>query len=112
MNLDIINLKDSDLFKKTENILEIISNLIQNKSNLSQSFAIDRFEDNFAICENLKTKEIINIPNYKLPKNTKENDVITLKNTSFYIDNEKTALRKDYIENLTKNLFENKLPHP
>lgn len=108
MELDITNLKDSNLLDKTKNILDCVSNLIQKKTNLSQSFAIDRFEGKFAICENLKTKEIINIPSYKLPSHTKESDIITLRNNVFYIDKEKTESRKTTIENLTKDIFENK----
>ena len=35
------------------------------------SFSIDRFEENFAVCENLKTGEFLNIPIELLPDNCK-----------------------------------------
>lgn len=107
IELDITNLKDNNLFNKTKDILNFISNFIQNKTNSTQSFVIDRFEENFAVCQNFKTKEMINIPISKLPKNIKESDIITLNDNVLYIDNKKTESRKDYIEDLTKDLFEN-----
>lgn len=105
IDLDVTNLKDTRLLNKTKNVLNYISNFIQ--KNTTQSFAIDRFEENFAVCENLKTKEIVNIHISKLPSNTKESDIITLKDNIFYIDKEKTENTKSSIEKLTKNIFEN-----
>ena len=108
IQLDITNLQDNNLFDTTKDILNFISSFIQKTQNNIDSFAIDRFEGKFAICENLKTKEMVNIDISKLPHNAKESDVITLKDNVFYLDNRKTDLRKDYIEELTKDIFENK----
>ena len=104
-----LNILDSrnNIFNKTKDILNSISTIIQNNIKNSNSFVIDRFEGKFAICENLKTKEIINIPISKLSSNIKEKDVITFKNNNFHLDKEKTEIRKEKIENLTKDIFEN-----
>lgn len=104
-----LNILDSrnNIFNKTKDILNSISTIIQNNIKNSNSFVIDRFEGKFAICENLKTKEIINIPISKLSSNIKEKDVITFKDNNFYLDKEKTEIRKEKIENLTKDIFEN-----
>lgn len=108
IELDLTHIKNNNIFKETKETLSFISNFIQNHFDNKMSFLIDRFEGNYAVCENLKTKEMVNIDISKLPNKTKENDIIALKDNCFYIDNEKTLLRKDYIKNLTKDLFENK----
>lgn len=68
-------------------------------------FIIDRFEEEFAVCENEKGT-MVNISRDKLPKEAKEGDVIVIEKENVYIDLEETErLRKD-IEELTKDLWE------
>ncbi len=105
IKLDITN-NINDIFN-IKNILNSITKLIKNKIS-NTSYSIDRFEGNYAVCENLKTKEIINIPILELPKDIKESDIITKKDNVFYIDKEKINLRKEKINELTKDIFEAK----
>ena len=50
---------------------------------------IDRFEGEFAVCENEEGK-MINISRNKLPKEAKEGDVIIIEKEKVYIDVEET----------------------
>lgn len=107
IDLDLLDSRHNNIFSKAKDILNSISTIIQNNIKNSNSFVIDRFEGNFAICENLKTKEIINIPISKLSNNIKENDIITFKDNNFYLDKEMTEMRKEKMQKLTKDIFEN-----
>lgn len=107
IDLDLLDSRHNNIFIKAKDILNSISTIIQNNIKTSNSFAIDRFEGTFAVCENLKTKEIINIPKSRLSSNIKENDIITFKDNNFYLDKEMTEIRKEKMENLTKDIFEN-----
>ena len=60
---------------------------------------IDRFEEDFAVCET-ETLEFINIPKAALPLDAKEGDVIAIS-----IDKSETNKRKEKIEGLMNSLF-------
>lgn len=63
---------------------------------------IDRFEDNFAVCEK-EDKTMVDIPKKILPEEAKESDVL---NISITIDYSETEKRKKEIEELTKDIWE------
>jgi hypothetical protein len=67
-------------------------------------YIIDRFEDGFAVCEN-EQGTIMNIEIGKIPKGTKEGDVICITDTGINIDIDATKKRKSKIEELAKNLW-------
>lgn len=74
-----------------------------------QKYIIDRFEGDFAVCENYDTEEIIDILKEKLPNDAKEGDIIFKDdNENFCIDYEETRLRKERMEALRKSLKKNK----
>lgn len=66
---------------------------------------IDRFEDEYAVCED-ENKKILNINKSKIPKQAKEGDIIIYRDGKYILDKEKTLNRKKYIEELTKDLWE------
>lgn len=74
----------------------------------NDSFSIDRFEEEFAVCENRKTNEMINIPKSLLPENCKSGDIIILKNGKYVLDVSQTKKEQDEIKNLVNNLFKKK----
>ena len=56
-----------------------------------QKYIIDRFEGDFAVCENYDTEEIIDILKEKLPNDAKEGDILLKDdNENFCIDYEET----------------------
>ena len=66
---------------------------------------IERFEGNFAVCED-ENKNIINIKKADIPKEAKEGDILVMFNDKYVIDYAKTENRKKYIGVLTKDLWE------
>lgn len=66
---------------------------------------IDRFEDNYAVCEREDMK-IINIKKSKLPSCAKEGDVLIIENNRFIIDIEKTKKLRNNIQKLTGDMWE------
>lgn len=71
-------------------------------------YSIDRFEGDFAICENLSNNKIINIKKDLLPPNAKEGDIIKYENNQYIIDIEKTTKKQEEIKCLVNNLFKKK----
>ncbi|WP_040330920.1 DUF3006 domain-containing protein [Clostridium ihumii] len=67
-------------------------------------FIIDRFEENFAVCED-ENGIMKNIEKLLLPKDVKEGDVILKDNNIFYIDYEETKKLREEINQMTKNLW-------
>ena len=68
--------------------------------------SVDRIEENFAVCQDLYTENIINIPLKLLPKNIKEGDILSTKTDgSFFVDKEETNKRRKKIIDLQKKIF-------
>ncbi len=101
---------DLELFENKKNISnsDFSKELEKSISKTSISYSIDRFEGEFAICENRETKEFINIKKSLLPQNCKSGDIITLKNGEYVLDIETTKKEKDEIKQLVDNLFKKK----
>lgn len=74
----------------------------------SKFFSIDRFEDEFAVCENIKTGEMVNIEKVLLPENIKEGSIIKCENGKFILDNEATSKKQAEIKSMVNNLFKKK----
>ena len=68
-------------------------------------YIIDRFEENFAVCENSETKERINIERYKIPEEAMQGDVLVFIDGIYIIDNDKTEEIKRIIHEKIKGLW-------
>ncbi|ERI89603.1 hypothetical protein HMPREF1982_04468 [Clostridiales bacterium oral taxon 876 str. F0540] len=66
---------------------------------------IDRFEENFAVCEK-EDKKIINVERSKLPTEAKEGDVIVIHGNKILIDENRTKSRREEIKKLAEDLWE------
>lgn len=66
---------------------------------------IDRFEENFAVCEK-ESGEMINIEVAKLPMNIKEGDILIVDGNTISIDEKCTKARKEKINKLAEDLWE------
>ncbi len=103
MNLEINNNFNN---KSSKNAFsEELENYID-KTNTS--FSIDRFEGDFAICEDRKTKKMVNIEKSLLPIGATEGDVIRFVNGKYILDIAQTKKEKEEIKNLVDNLFKRK----
>jgi hypothetical protein len=66
---------------------------------------IDRFEENFAVCEK-EDEEMIKIEKSKLPLNSKEGDVIEINGENITFDEEETNARRERLRKLMDSLWE------
>ena len=69
-------------------------------------YIIDRFEGNYAVCENRETKEMKNINIYELPEEINEGDVLRYKNNEYVLDTELKNEIEEKIKEKTKDIFE------
>lgn len=65
---------------------------------------IDRFEEEYAVCEN-EHKEMINIYISKLPPEVKEGDCIEFANGRYIINHKETERLQKEIEKFTESLW-------
>lgn len=101
MDLEIENNNFSNL--QSENFSKEL------KKHLEVTFySIDRFEESFAVCENLFTGEFINIKKDLLPSDAKEGSILKFENNKYVIDYEKTAKKQEEIKNMVDSLFKRK----
>lgn len=74
------------------------------------TYLIDRFEEEFAVCENYSENEddeiiMKNIEKDIIPDDAKEGDIIVVsEDGKIYIDYEQTKIRKEKMEELRKKL--------
>lgn len=67
---------------------------------------VDRFEDEYVVCED-ENKKMINIKKIQIEGCVKEGDILLNIKGKYIIDIKKTINRKKHIEELTKDLWEN-----
>jgi maltodextrin utilization protein YvdJ len=67
------------------NLIKELENKLKNMEE-GQQITIDRFEGEYAVCENRQTNEMINIKKEDLPKNVKEGTILKFENNKYIID--------------------------
>ncbi len=82
--------------------LKIIKMKLLRSGNMK--YVIDRFEGEYAICEN-ESGEMIKINKHRLPLGVVEGDVIIIDGDNITIDRDETKKRKDRIEKLMGELW-------
>ena len=103
MNIDFLNNIQENIEKKFETLKEDISdNLIDEASKKlgldNEEFSLDRFEENRAILENRKTNEMIEVDRNRIPKDSKEGDILKFIDNEFKIDMELTNQKSEEIK--------------
>jgi len=68
---------------------------------------IDRFEGDFAVCEK-EDRTMLNIKREKLPPAAKEGDALIIERNTISIDASETTRRKNIVNKLFSDLFQNK----
>ena len=91
----------NDIFEK----VDVEENQELNVDN-EQKFTIDRFEGNYAVCENRETREMTNIDISKLPNNIKEGDILIFKEDTYIIDENERKEIEERINEKIKSIFE------
>lgn len=100
------NIENNVISEEKRNFIQDFINLIKSKLNKEQTLIIDRFENEFAVCEDFETGKIINIEKLKLPEESQEGNVLKFKDNKYTIDIQETMKRKQNIEDKMRNLFE------
>ena len=80
---------------------------LENNNNIT-TFSIDRFEENFAVCENRKTGVFVNIPIIELPPNCTKGSILKFENGKYILDQNLTQKKQSEIKNMVNNLFKKK----
>jgi hypothetical protein len=71
-------------------------------------FTVDKFENNFAICENRDNGKILDIPMNFISKDVKEGNIIKLENDLYVIDNETYKSELEEVKKLAHSVFKRK----
>ena len=71
-----------------------------NKVPKNTSFTLDRYEGDYAVCENRTTGEMFDIPRLKITPYAKEGDILKLENNTYTIDLDETRKITQHIEDL------------
>ena len=102
-----MNLKLNPENQLTENKVEE-SQLQENSIDVDNEiiYVIDRFEGNYAVCENRETGEMKNINIYELPEDIGEGEVLRFKNNEYIKDIDLKEEIEERIKNKANSLFE------
>ena len=101
-----------NLFQKIEkkfekvNVNEFIKEIIERLKNMEEELVIDRYEGNFAICEDRKTGNIKQIPKENIEEGLKEGSIIKLQDGKYMQDIEKQEEVEERIKEKMDNLWE------
>ena len=60
-------------------------------------YVIDRIEDNIVVCQNLETKEMVEIEKKLLPQNIKDGNVLLFENNEYKLDLAEEEIRRQRI---------------
>lgn len=101
----ILEINNDNKKNNSEDFSAELNNYIEKTKS---TFSVDRFEGNFAVCENRESGEFINIPISQLPENVKEGSILKFESGKYILDIEATQKEQQEIKNLVDNLFKRK----
>ena len=80
------------------------SNSMKNLNNIPKDtlFTLDRYEGDYAICENRTTGKMYNIPKLLVDSHAKDGDILKFENGKYQINHEENAKQSEIIQNLMK----------
>lgn len=99
------NIENNMYTEEKNNCIQEFINAIKLKFEKEKILVVDRFEEDFAVCEDRSSKKMINIEISKLPEQVKEGDILRFKNNKYEIDEEKREEIEKRINDKIKNLF-------
>ncbi len=74
----------------------------------STLFTLDRYEGDFAVCENRTTGEMYDIPSFKIDSSVKEGEIIKLENSIYKLDYKENEKQREISKKLTQKIFKSK----
>lgn len=103
MDLEFLHTKDKEK-AETNNFLKSFIQELKKSLNKSQTFVIDRFEGDIAVCENQNNGKMIDISRNLISDKATEGMTIKFENDKYVIDYENCILtRKSVIDQLKKS---------
>ncbi len=86
------------------------SNSIKTLNNIPEDtlFTLDRYEGNYAVCENRTTGKMYNIPKSLVDFRAKDGDILKFKNGKYQISYEENAKQGEIIQNLMEKTTKTK----
>ncbi len=83
-----------------------ISDSIEKLSKLSKDtlFTLDRYEGNYAVCENRTNGKMYDIPSFKIDPSVKEGEIIRFKNGIYKLDYEENQKQTEISRELTRQI--------
>ena len=111
-NNELIAAKINEVSQLTQPITQseiskFINRITERIIQMEAIFVIDRFEGDYAICENRDTGEMIDIQLSELPKEVKEGNVLKYKNGKYIIDADSQKEIENRIADKMKKLWNN-----
>jgi len=108
MPIDLINIVKSVSKELNFNVTDFANELESRLKNMSkEKYTVDRFEGEFAVCENRETKQIKNIKKEELPENTVEGTIIELEEGKITVDKKETKQVAERIKKKMDDLWNN-----
>lgn len=80
---------------------------LRNMNNEQKEYTIDRFEGDFAVCEDRETGEMVDFKREELPQNAKEGNILKYSNGKFELDIEKEQEVSERIKQKMNDLWNN-----
>lgn len=90
----------------SEFLKELEKGLI-NMNNEIKEYTIDRFEGDFAVCEDRDTGEMVDFKRDDLPQNAKEGSILQYSNGKFELDSKQEQEVSERIKQKMDNLWNN-----
>lgn len=103
MKLDLFQNLANEISKFDVNAF--IKELTERLEIMEKELVVDRFEGDFAVCEDRKTGKMYNIEANKLPEDVKEGNCIKFENGKFVIDENNEKEISNRIKNKMDNLW-------
>lgn len=102
-----LNLEEFSNFNEVQSEISKFTHQISERMKMMEKdiWVIDRFEGNYAICENRKTKEKREIEKEKLPKEIKEGSVLSYKDGKYEVDLEEEKKIEERIQKKMKSIW-------
>ena len=98
--------QNSILDEKESQISKFINQIKERMKNIEKEiWVIDRFEGDFAICENRETKDKRKIKIENLPENIKEGSVLKFQNGKYSLDLDEQEKIEKRIEEKMRNIW-------
>ena len=103
---------DFGIFTREESnqgfISEFLKELEKEMKNMSsREYTIDRFEGDFAVCEDRETGEMVDFKRESLPTNAKEGSILKYSNGKFEIDSQLEQEVSERIKQKMDSLWNN-----